>query len=104
MMQVCKQHGVLFELVTRLLIFNKTLISTMKALSHVRYILSILTDVCTSVPQLTLGIFSLKEGIDSFCGYMCVLACHEVKSLIVPSSNLRIFLLHVRKEICTHPN
>ena len=64
MVQICKHCGVLYELDTRLLIFNKTLISTIKALSHVRYMLSVLSEVHTSVTQLTLGILSLKEGID----------------------------------------
>ena len=34
---------------------------------------------------------------------MCVLASHEMKSLIVAPSDLRSILLDVRKEICTHP-
>ena len=35
--EVCEHQTVLYELDTRLLIFSKTLISTMKALSHVKY-------------------------------------------------------------------
>ena len=45
MVQGCDDDDVLYELDIRLLIFNKTLISTTMALSHVRYMLSVFTDV-----------------------------------------------------------
>ena len=60
-MQVCECLGVLYELNTRLLIFNKTLILTMKALSHAWYMLSVLTDVYTAVTLLTFGILVLPS-------------------------------------------
>ena len=44
MVQVC-EHQVLCELDTKPLMFDKTLISTKKALNHVQYMLSIPTDV-----------------------------------------------------------
>ena len=63
MMQGHEHYVVLYELDMRLLIFNKILISTMKALSHVRYMLSVLTDVHTAVTQLKLGILCLIQLI-----------------------------------------
>ena len=47
--KVCEHHEVLHELDTILLIFNKTLLSIIKALSHVRNMLSAFIAVCTSV-------------------------------------------------------
>ena len=61
MVQVCEHQGVLYELDTRLLIFNKTFISTMLVLSHVWYKLSILTDVCMTVTSLPYDILSLNS-------------------------------------------
>ena len=61
MVQAHDYQGVLCELDTRLLIINKTLIVTMKALSHVWYLLSVLTDVCTAVTWLIMGILILTE-------------------------------------------
>ena len=93
MVQAFEHCGILHELGTRLSIFDKTLISTMKALSHVRHILTVLTDVCTAVTQLTLGIISLLERTHLSYQNMHVLASHEVNSLIVPPSDLRNILL-----------
>ena len=45
--------------------------------------LSLLTDICTTVTQLTSGILSFKESVDSFYEYVCVQASHEVYPLIV---------------------
>ena len=53
MVQVHEHCGVLHELDTRLVILNKTLISTMKTLSHVRYMPSLLKNVCTALTQFT---------------------------------------------------
>ena len=75
----------------------------MKVLSNVRYMLSILTKVCIAVTQLTWGILSLKEGVDSFFEYMHILASHKVNPLIVPPSDLRNILLDVKNEIYSHP-
>ena len=66
MVQVCKPHCILYALDTRLLIFNQTLISTMKSLSHDRYMLSVSTDIHTAITRLKSGVLSLKEGVDSF--------------------------------------
>ena len=65
--------------------------------------MSILTDVCTAVTLLTLGILSLEEGADSFYEYIHVMASHEVNPLIVPPSDLRRILLGVKDEIPLHP-
>ena len=45
--------SVFYELYMKLLIFNKTLIATMKAVNHISYIFSVLTEVCTAVMWLT---------------------------------------------------
>ena len=49
MIQVTEHHESLHELDTRLLILNKTLMSTMQAVPYLRYTVEVLTDVCTSV-------------------------------------------------------
>ena len=54
----------------------------MKALNHVWYMLSMLTEVSTEVTQLKSSILSLNEGVGSFYEYMHVLASHEVNHLI----------------------
>ena len=83
MAQVCEHQGVLYELDSRLLINNRTLILAMTALSHVQYMLTILTDVHTAVTQITSVILSLKEGADSLYEDMHCLASHEVNPLTV---------------------
>ena len=99
MVQVHEHQGDLYELDTKLLIFNKTLISTMKALSHIWYILSVLTDVHTAVTQLMSGILSLKEGVDLV--YECMCALRESPNC--PPSDLRKILLDVKDKIYSRP-
>ena len=75
----------------------------MKALSHVRCMLSVLTDVCTTVTRLIFGVLSHKEDMDSFYEYIYVLTSHEVNPLNVPPSNLKNILLDVKNKIWTYP-
>ena len=46
----------------------------MEALNYLHYMKTLLTDINTTVSRLTLGVFSLKEGVKSFYEYMLVLA------------------------------
>ena len=86
--QVWEHCGALHELDAKLLVFNNILVKTMEALNYLHYMTSIFTDICTTVTRLTLGIFSLKEGVESFYEYMWVLASHEVNPHVVPTSEL----------------
>ena len=80
-----KEHcGVHCELNAKLLIFNNTLVKTMEALNYLHCMTTLLTDICTIVTRLTLGNFSLKEGVESFYKYMWVLPNHEVNPLVIP--------------------
>ena len=72
----------------------------MWAVNHIRYMVSVFTDIHTTVTQLTSGILSLKEGVDSFYEYMCILATYEMNLLIIPPSHLRNIQLDVKKYIC----
>ena len=87
MIQVPEYDGVLCKLDAKLLIFNNTLVRTMEALNYLCY-KTLLTDIHTAATRLTLGVFSLKEGVESFYEYMWVLANHEVNPLIVPPLEL----------------
>ena len=49
MIQICEHHHDLYELDTKLLIFNKTLSAAIEVVNHVRYTLSVLIDVSTAV-------------------------------------------------------
>ena len=70
MIQVQEHCGVLCELDTKLLVFNNILAKIMEALKYLHYLTTLLTDICTTITRLTLGIFSLKEGVESFYEYM----------------------------------
>ena len=100
MIQVLEHHGILRELNTKLLVFNNTLARNMKAMNYLHYMTTLITDNHT---RLTLSIFSLKEGVESFYAYMLVLANHEVNSLIVPPSELQCILLDIKQNIHLHP-
>ena len=49
MIQVCEHYSILYELDMRLLIFNNILIVIMKAVNHIRNMVSVLTDLHTVV-------------------------------------------------------
>ena len=66
MIQVWEHHRVLLELNAKLLVFNNTLAKTMEALNYLHYMTTV-TDMPTTV---TSGVFSLKEGVESFYEYM----------------------------------
>ena len=42
----------------------------MEALNYLCYMTALLSDIHTTVTRLTLGIFSLKEGVELFYEYM----------------------------------
>ena len=84
MVQVSEHHGGLCELNAIQLVFNNTLVKTVEALNYLDYMTTLLTDIHTTVTRLTLGVFCLKEGVESFYEYMWVLANHEVNPLTVP--------------------
>ena len=88
MLQVWEHCEVLCELYAKLLVFNNILVNTMEALNYLCYMTTLFTDIHRAVPRLASGIFSLKEGVESFHEYMQVLANHEVNPLIVPSLEL----------------
>ena len=78
----------LHELDIKLLMFNNTLAKTMEAMNYLRSMTTLITDICTTVTRLTSCILSLKEGVESFCHYMGVLASHKVNPLMIPPSDL----------------
>ena len=76
MIQVQEHCGVLCKLDAKLLTFNNTLVKTMEALSYLCYITTLLTDIHTTVTRLTLGVLSLKEGVNHFmntCGFWVIM-------------------------------
>ena len=64
MVQVTVHQIMLHELDTRLLIMNKTLAKTLRAVTNLKYMVAILTDIQTAPNWLTLGILGLKENVD----------------------------------------
>ena len=62
MIQVTEQRGVLMELETCLNVLNYMSVQTMEAITHLRFTLAILTDVCTGTQQLTSGIICLRQN------------------------------------------
>ena len=78
---------------------NKTLVKTLRAVTHLKHMLVILTHIQTVLNWLTLGILSLKENVDSFYEYVCVLASHTVDPLIIPPNELREVLIDVKEEM-----
>ena len=103
MIQVLENNGVLFKFNTKLLTFNSTLVKTMEALNYLHYTTTLLTDIHTIVPRLTLGVLSLKGEVKSFYEYMQVLAKHEENPLIVPPLELQCILLDIKHNICLQP-
>ena len=81
---------------TRLLIVNKTLVSTMNALAHLRYLVAILTELSSCVACLTSGMLSHKENVDALDKYMRVLADHMVNPLVFLPDGLHHILVKVK--------
>ena len=103
MAQVQEHHGILCELNAKLVMFNNTLVKTMEALNCLHYMTILLTVIHTIVTRLTLGVFSLKEGVKSFYEYMGILANNKVNPLIVPPSELLCIVLDIKHNIHLHP-
>ena len=75
----------------------------MQTVSYLRYIIVVLTDMCTSVTHLTSGILCWKENIHILYQYLRVLASHKVNLLIVPPVNLFNILVKVKHDMRTNP-
>ena len=74
----------------------------MKAVSYLRYPVNILTDVCTSVTQLTYSILHLKENKNTLYEYLRVLANHKLNPLIVLPDDLCDILVKVKHDMQTN--
>ena len=75
---------------------NKTLVRTLRAVIHHKYMVMILTDIQTALNWLILGILGLKENVDSFHEYLCMLASITVNPLTMPPDELRKVLIKVK--------
>ena len=62
MVQVSAHHQVLYELNTWLL-RNKSLVSSMKTIGHLCFMLTILTNICPGITRPMTGLISLKENV-----------------------------------------
>ena len=103
MVQVAAHQNMLYGLDTKLLIMNKTLVKTLRALTHLKFTVAILTDIQTAIHWLTSGILGLKENMDSFYEYLCMLASHTVNPLIIPPHELRKILIKISEEMKHKP-
>ena len=85
---VWEHCGVLHDLNAKMLVFNNILAKTMEAMNYLCYMTTLITDIHTTVTRLTVGILSLKEGVESFYECMWVLGNCKVNPLIAPPSEL----------------
>ena len=103
MVQIAAHQNILYELDTKLLIMNKTLVKILRAVTHLQYTVAIFTDIQTILNWLTLDILGLKENVDSFYEYLHMLASHTINPLIISPHELRQVLIKVKKEMKHKP-
>ena len=99
MVQFGTHQKALNNLDAGLIIANKTLILMMNALVHLRYLVPILTDLCTGLTCLTSGVQSLLGNADVLYKHMKVLASHMVNPLVVPPDDLHHILVQVKDDV-----
>ena len=104
MVQVEEHQEALYGLDTRLLILNKSLMSTMQTVSHLRYTITVLTYVHTSVIHLTSDILNLKENVDTLHEYLRELASNKVNPVIVPPVDLHNILVKIKHDMRINPS
>ena len=75
----------------------------MEALNYLCCKTTLLADIHTTVTRVTSGVFSLKEGEESFYEYMQLLANNEVNLFLVPPLELWCVLLDKKTQHSSAP-
>ena len=99
LIQVGEHQEALYEMDTRLIILNRTPMSSIKTFSYLRYPVVVLADVHTGVTWLTSGILSLKWNVNALYEYLHVIASHKMNSLIVLLVDLSNILVNIKHDI-----
>ena len=101
--QVREHRKILYELDTRLLTLNKTLIYTMHIVSHLRYSFLVLSDIRIGLQRLTSGLMALDANVNGVYEYLRVMASHTVNPLVLPPEKLRQMLAKIKEDMRTNP-
>ena len=112
MHQVDKQNEMLYEIVTKLLILNKTLQNLMWTVDAIWYESSVLHYFQARIYCVYTSLYALRGDIDSFFEYMRILATQELNPTIIPPDILKTILHRIeddiksnaRLKLCEDPN
>ena len=72
-------------------------------MNYICYMATLISDIHTIVTRLTMGIFSLKGGVESFYEFMQDLANYKVNPLIVAPLEPLCILLDIKQKIHLQP-
>ena len=79
---------VINELNIKVTNLNKTMMAVIGETKFIKYTVAILTDMRMMLAQLSLGVMSLQENINTIYEYMRVLSTRRVNPLIIPPDSL----------------
>ena len=102
MHEVSRHEEMLYEMVTKMFIMNKTIQDIMMGISFLQYESDLLAYFQARVLRLHSSLYALKGDIDSLYDYMRALATQELNPLIIPPDILRKILNRIMEDIKPH--
>ena len=85
---VCTNWLVINELNIKVTTLNKTLMVVIGETKFMKYTVAILTDMRMTLAQLSLGVMSLQQSVNTIYEYMRVLSTRRVNPVIIPPDSL----------------
>ena len=79
---------VINELNIKVTTLNKTMMAVIGETKYIKFTVAVLTDMRTTLAQLSLGLMSLQENVNAIYEYMRVLSTRRVNPLIIPPDSL----------------
>ena len=99
MAQVSRHEEMLFELDMKMHIMNHILCVIMRSLSEIRYENDLFNYVQLQINCMHNAMHALKDDIDTFYEYLCLLATQRLTPVTITPNILCIMLHHIQEEI-----
>ena len=94
---------VINELNIKVTTLNKTMMAVNGETKFIKFTVAALTDMRMTLAQLSLGLMSLQENVNTIYEYMRVLSTRRVNPLIIPPNSLQLVLAQAKEDMKRNP-
>ena len=93
----------LYEIDSRMYVFEKTLQDIMNSISTMRYEIDLLDHIQISLNRIHSSLFALQSNTDTIYEYLLVLASHILNPMVIPPEIMHTLLQDVQTQMAHNP-